>query len=483
MGGGGQGGAGGAGGGGGGDDDMGSGGQGGAGGSSGTPFDLHVTGQITYVSDGSDATAPRDFSQLAIAAIVPSGSNSFAVYDPTAASLGSVTIADVPGVRYYLRVGTQYVLRDPGDVTLDLTRLGRSDAVARASEAATSVFTLDGMSPWQLNLDRLQLFSAGGAAYDWAVDQKIGGPVNEGQTKLDGAVETLPLLIDGAKGDVVWISQLVDKTLGDGTPYHVVTKSWNGSFTQAAAAQTDVSGAFSDVAQSQSLTATWARSQFRTRAGAARAQSCVDTFDVAAQPGLAAHGVFSDEPDLLIIDAKDGSDDISLAGVAYGNPFPASWGLVATVDTVCTVEVPSAPGALKPLLSARASVSDTLAKIVAGGAAPRVAGVVSPTIAGKDAMTAQGGVGTTPTFAWQAPAGNAPTATTVNLYRIVDDNGKATVSLIAKLSTGKTGATALRVPPSILTLGSRYAATISSIRDEDKVASSYVTTVLGTFWP
>jgi len=48
---------------------------------------------------------------------------------------------------------------------------------------------------------------------------------------------------------------------------------------------------------------------------------------------------------------------------------------------------------------------------------------------------------------------------------------------------GKTGATALRVPPSILAAGKRYTATIVAFREEDKIAISSVTTVLGTFTP
>jgi hypothetical protein len=451
----------------------------------GAPITVHVTVRDTFVSDGTDLTRPTDLADTPLAVLVPASGGGFAVFDPTATAPGSVTFEGVPAQRFYLKFGTDYLLEDPGDITLDRTVLGRADAVANAADQAASVFTLDGMSPWQLGLDRLQLFSVNANAFDGYLEQQIGGPVNAAQTLLDGATETLPHLVDAAKGDSVYITQLVGKTLGDGTPYIVATKSYKASFTQDAMAASNISGSFTAVPQTESLTVSWARSQIHARLLAANAgvQSCNDYFDVAAQPGLAAHGFFSNQPDVLLLSPAPGSSDLALDAVPFGNPYPAGWGLTASVYTYCQVDAASAPGALKPRIAASYFLMDALAKVTAGGTAPRVAAATAPTIAGKDATAYQAGVGATPTFAWQAPSGNAPTGYELELYRIVEVNNKATTRFVARLATEKTGATALRVPSSLLNFGTRYVATLTTIRREDQSASSRISAVLGTFTP
>ena len=194
---------------------------------------IHATGNITYVSDGQDVAKPRDFSHTTVAALVAPAGGAFTVYPATAANAGAVSIDAVPAGRYYLRLGDNYVLRDPGDFTANQTLLGRFDRVERTAEEATSVFTITSLNTWQASTDQLQLFSAGAGEYKAAAHDGFQGPL-QGSTKIDGLTLVLPSLVDSAKGDVVWLTQLVGKQLVDGTPYVTASKSWNGSWVQSA---------------------------------------------------------------------------------------------------------------------------------------------------------------------------------------------------------------------------------------------------------
>jgi hypothetical protein len=463
----------------------GSGGDGGGGGADmGVLQTVHITGSTTFVGDTAEVSRPRDFSATTYSALMESGSSAFTIYPTTASAAGSVTIGDIPFGRYYLRAGTTYVLSDPGPIVLDRTVLGRPDAVASSSAQAIAAFHIDGLAPWQVGKDQLQLFSAGGAAFEPGLENQIGAPVNEGQTVLAGAQATLPWLIETAKGDVVRITQLVAKTLADGTSYHVASKIWSGSFDQGSVTM-PVDGTFATVPQDQSLTLAWSRSQFRARAVAANAgaHDCIDAVDLAAQPALQAHGNFSDEPDVLIVEATPGVTDLNLSGLAYGNPFPPSWGLVALVSTTCAVDVAGPAGAAPLVLHGSSSVFDTLSRLTASGAAPRIAPVVAPTIAGHDALAYQANVGLTPTIAWKKPTTGEPTVYWIDLYRIDETGSSATAVKIASISSGKTGATSLRVPPDLLALNKRYAAKITAQAVVDASASGSAVTVIGSFSP
>ena len=449
------------------------------------PSTIALSGATTYVSDGSDVTAPRDFSGDGVAAFVVAEDGSFNVYPATAASPGTVTIRNVPAGRYYLKVGASYVLEEARTVKLDRTVLGRADRATNRDAAAISTFDVDTIAMWQ-DGDALELFSAGGGTWMGDVDNNVGGPL-AGATSLPALQVTLPSLVIAS--DTVYLTQLVHATLADGSGVAAAAKSWHGSYGQSATTSTPVSVAFADVAQSQSLSLSWKRSQFRAALAAANTLgSCSDSLIVSAQPELAVHGSFSDTPDVVMITPTDGTSDITLANVAYGNPYPTSWGLVAAATTSCSVSVAGPGGTLPLSLHASAYAQDSLVNVVADGAALPVPALGSITIGGKDARAYQSGVGPTPTFAWTMaamPPGQYAPSVSLELFSIDESSGTAVATSIARLSTGTTDATSLRVPPQLLQAGNRYAAklTLDFSAAGNAVADAALTTVLASFSP
>lgn len=435
------------------------------------PSTIAVTGSTIYVSDGSDRSKPRDFSSAGVTAFVVGKDGSFTVHPATSASLGSVTISDVPAGRYWLKVGTAYTLEDARAVTLDRVVLGRSDLTTNGNAAAISSFDVDTIASWQDD-DALELFSAGGGTWLGAVNNNIGGPL-AGATSLPALQVTLPSLVSG--DDAVWLTQLVYSTLGDGTGVVAAAKSWSGSYTQSATMSTTVNVTFADVAQSQALDLGWKRSQFRAALAAANTLgSCTDTLTVSAEPEMSTHGVYSDTPDVIMVTPTNGTSDVTLANVAYGDPYPASWGRFAIAITSCAVSVAGPGGTLPLTLHATAFAQDSLAAATANGLALKVPALGNITIGGKAATAYQSGVGPTPTFAWTPAAGTTPNVT-IELFRIDESSGTAVATSIATLSTGTTGATSLRVPPQLLQAGNRYAAKLSV----DANAAPYLVTDAG----
>ncbi|HXU69256.1 MAG TPA: hypothetical protein VN947_07990 [Polyangia bacterium] len=445
------------------------------------PSTIALSGTVTYVSDGNDVTEPRDFSGDGVTAFVVAKDGSFNVHPATSASPGAVTIDDVPGGRYYLKVGSAYSLEDARALTLDRTVLGRANLATNGNAAAISSFDVDTIASWQDN-DALELFSAGGGTWIGDANNNVGGPL-AGTMSLPALQVTLPSLMTAA--DQVYLTQLVYSTLAGGTGVAAAGKSWNGTYTQAATMTTTVGVTFADVAQSQSLGLTWKRSQFRAALAAANTLgSCSDTLTVSAEPELAIHGAYSDTPDIAIITPTDGTSDVTLSNVAYGNPYPTSWGLLAVASTSCSVSVAGPGGTLPLTLHASAVAQDSLGNATANGLALKVPSIGSVTIDGKDATAYQSGVGPTPTFAWVPAAGTAPSVT-IQLYGIDESSGTAVATPIATLWTGSTGATSLRVPPQLLQAGSRYAAKLTVDFDSgpNLVTDASLTRVLASFSP
>ena len=444
------------------------------------PSTIAMSGSTTYVSDGNDVTRPRDFSSDGVTAFVVAKDGSFNVYPATSASPGSVTIGDVPAGRYYLKLGSFYTLEDARTLTLDRIVLGRAD-LATNSDTAISSFDVDTIAMWQ-DSDALELFSAGGGTWIGDANNNIGGPL-AGATSLPGMQVTLPSLVTAS--DTVYLTQLVYSTLAGGTGVAAAAKSWTGSYAQSATMATTVDVTFADVAQSQSLGLSWKRSQFRAALAAVNTISgCSDTLTVSAEPELATHGLYSDTPDVVIITPTDSTSDVTLAGVAYGNPYPTSWGLVAGASTSCSVSVAGPGGTLPLSLHANAFAQDSLANATASGIALKVPSISSITIGGKDATAYQSGVGPTPTFAW-TPAAGTTANVTIQLFSIDESSGTAVATSIATLWTGTTNATSLRVPPQLLQAGNRYAAklTVDFNSGANLVTDASLTMVLASFSP
>jgi hypothetical protein len=100
-------------------------------------------------------------------------------------------------------------------------------------------------------------------------------------------------------------------------------------FTQHDGQSTSLSGAFTEVPQSQSISINWKRSMFealRTLVNP-NATSYGQALYLSAVPGGLSRGNYSNTADLVIVQPALGTTDLDLGTITFGNPFPASWGL------------------------------------------------------------------------------------------------------------------------------------------------------------
>jgi hypothetical protein len=444
-----------------------------------------VYGSSFFVSDGNEVDKPRDFTQVPIEVQTPIG-GTLVAYHPSSVAGGKVTFTGLPNTTlaqpFYLRIGSVYTLETSSSLMADQSVLGRLDRIA-ATSAAVSNFNITGLSTWQMS-DHLEVFSAGASAFQDSAQNNAGGPLpGSPEIKL---LAYLPFLVDGSKGDIVWIAQLRASTLGDGTQINALTKVWSTSaFVQSPTAQTSVTDIFSGPPANRMFTVTWMRSQFRSAVLKANANAvdCVDKIYLAAQPGFFNHGSFSDEPDVLIATAQDGTSDISLTGVGYLNPYPTSWGETATVETTCAVAIAGPAGATSVLLHNNVLQFATLAQLNVGTTTTPLAPLAQPTLAGLDAYAYHAGVGLTPTIAWQPPPADTVDRVYVDITSIDEIPGHAAL-IVATLSTGGSiTSTSLRVPSGVLQPGKRYASKLTAIKFGSDGRYDSVTTALASFTP
>ena len=159
--------------------------------------------------------------------------------------------------------------------------------------------------------------------------------------------------------------------------------------------------------------------------------------------------------------ATSAATDLDLGDLAYGNPYPAAWSLLAETYFIWGVSY-LAPGATVPATLQRSSYTATNT-LPTGAAplAPLVGPVQNPKINGKDLFQNQLAVGTTPTLAWDLPSLGSPTGYVV---RILELRNNAGTSQLLTRATFRTAARSLVVPPGVMVAGNTYVVSISSVR-------------------
>src|SRR5262249_34308054 len=136
----------------------------------------------------------------------------------------------------------------------------------------------------------------------------------------------------------------------------------------------------------------------------------------------------------------------------YGNPFPASYGVIGAVQASYHVLL-NVTGPTK-YVSGWVEVSAPVDALLHGG--PLVPTMSQPqgiTIAGHAATTDLTGVGTSPVIAWSARAVGTPPRSLVTIYAF-EVTGRHLAASIA------TAGTSVTVPPGLLQAGMTYAARV-----------------------
>jgi hypothetical protein len=414
-----------------------------------------------FITETGRQSRPQDLSQTLIAAIVTEADGYQNWHWGTGTAAGTFTIADVPNGPYVLQFGSgSFFEADTRSWDFGNLYVGRPDAVAVAPSAATSLgLELTGLAPWTAG-DELALFSLGSAA--WGSLSAAATAPQEGVTTLSGFAVNYaklqhPTLIDGGKGDHLFVTQSEQKRDGN-VSYSAATRVLSsGAVTMKPGESTTLAGAMVAVAQDQTLGFTWDGAAFEALRSAVHPSAHADyRFRILAEPAGPAEQSRSSPPELLRVSSLTSA---SAAGtLSYGSPYPAAWGRIGALDISYTAEV-SLPGEATPRTIPLATGAQLFAPVdqLGGGLAPTLGPVRDIKIAGQSAADGLTGVGATPTITWQPPATGTPVGYVVLIGRFAPLPINANLGPIGWIGGIFTTGTSFTIPAGVLsTLISPY---------------------------
>lgn len=408
----------------------------------------------TRIHDDGETSVPINLSNRTIEVLVPQGEG----YTSTTGSgtvAGAFTIAGVTGPPRIVGVGRVYLVTSATNLDFGDELLGRADAVAPAMRATTG-FSVD--------LDNLDTPAATDLieVYSSNIPFYIQHELGVGATTLVRTYRP-DFLIESAKGDRVWITQLATRKSANGPLYRGLTRAYSPTPFSTTNGQINAlpAGSMVAAAPTTTLDLDWRRSEFHALRGSVNPSGEVTrhALVVLAMPGR-PKVTDADSPDLFHSFTAADADDLDYGQVSFGNPFPSSWELFADERTTVRVRL-MAPGANTPAdVFGAIFFTDTASAVSGVPIRPPISPPRDPKVAGKDAFTAQTSVGLLPLLSWSAPATGTPSIYIVSIVELTNDNGATTTTNLVNLYTPDTQ---VRVPPSRLVAGHTYFARIRAV--------------------
>ena len=433
-----------------------------------------VTDVVTFVGETADTAQPEDLLAFHVDAVQPDG----AVWLGKGTEDGGVSaIPGVPAGSYYLRYQNpysgyaEYVDTDQRAIDMSHYWPGRPDLTV--ADAGTKVaFSLQNLDAWDAG-DTLEMFSFGANLGYYGLDQCTSGTLAPNATSFTGTLDWSGIGtrcggalndVSAADGDSLIVSQLSAVVSSNGTRYQALRKSLRQSINTKIGT-TAFAGAMTPPA-TQTLAVKYMRSQFKQYQADVHPSADAgdsDVFYYEVLPGLATRGLYlNGTPDLAVLVPDAGTADLDFGTLTFGNPFGAA-DQYAEIDSdfAMTYSIPGASGVW--IQHPAIGVRDLAANMSFAGLVPRISpprtvaiqgGAGCPT--GCTVTADRAGVSTTPTFSWTAPAAGTPDAYLVFIGHLHPDNaGRITASAVARLWT-RPPATALQVPPGVLSAGQYY---------------------------
>jgi hypothetical protein len=418
--------------------------------SGGDPGD--VTGTVVnryLLADGSTVMQALDLSACAVQAFVQSGAD-WTTLAGVGKADGSFRIPGVPEGPYVLSVPCRaaYLYTSARVTDLGSDVLGRPDAV-HADMSPSIAGHIQGLGAWAAS-DSVQWvgFNAGGAANGF---ETMNMP-NVGDTSLQGqAAPWIGGLLDGSKGDVLYVTQLEDAPPTSGCSAcsivtHVATFP---DVEQKDGVVTTVTGAFGPVPPTESITLDFRASQF------AAFRQAVNPMAIDGGSSLSIGTVQGESTDASTFGAtllaySGSGTDTQIGPIPYANPFPMTWGEDVWVAESASVSF-TIPGVGSPVrVFGGAYLIEPRATAAAGPIQPLVSPVQQPEIDGESAFGASSGTSTTPTLTWKAPAIGTPSGYQVIVWQAMGTYSNTVTAILVTTDTS------VALPPGMLEHGSAY---------------------------
>jgi hypothetical protein len=412
--------------------------------------DIVGTAVIHHVTESGTVDTAIDLVQHPVVAYFEDSPGHFLSYAATA-SPGGFTISGLPAGPFVLEIGrsvivggTAYIETSQRTIDASWSEVGRIDGV-EASGTTELGGILSGLESWQTgdqliatcgNLPRINVQSAMPAP-DVGSTMYTSGELG---ALMLSATTTMPL-IDGSKGDQVWVAQARVANYNAGEYGRIVKAVSSTSLEEQDVVGTALVATLADVPQT-SATFTWQASQF----GAVATGLAVDEKYVSQSWGASAALVPNEYAvGLFAYTTMDASAADATPTVAYGDPYPASWTRLAYASGFAKST------ALQP---ATWMVAEPLASLDGSTLAPVVGPATALEVGGMAATNPLIGVGTSPIVSWTAPATGTPTS-----YEVVvaNDDGKTATIMTKSIS--------VTIPPGMVASGHQFEVTVRAHAD------------------
>jgi hypothetical protein len=408
----------------------------------------------SYVWGASKATAPP-VEGTSVAALVPQPSGGYTTIEGSFYEDGTFEIPGVPEGSYLLKIQSDgaapyFYWTKERVIELGYYYANRPDTRPVTISPTPMVLEVGGMSPWQ-ETDEIEIFSPGAGSFGFPFFELTPGVTSLGGASFD-AFEMYPAnLIDGSKGDLLYVTQLVTRDAG-GAPYTSLAKVFTPPpFSMEDGQPTTLSGSFSDVPQ-KTLSIDWKRAAFVALAKDVHPWAGLfdSNFSVIAEYGGTSHITPTIPPSLLSF-YGDSETMTDFAGeLSYGNPFPSAWGLAATASATFSMHV-TLPGADAPkLITGEVYCSTLLGDKASLTLSPSLGPVKDILVNGKPTADWLTGAGVTPVVSWSPPATGTAASYRVMIRRL---EPMGTSRFVASLYTGETS---IELPGGLLTTGYYY---------------------------
>lgn len=406
-----------------------------------------------------------------LSVLVPTG-DTFETRPFVAKDADTFKFEDVPQGPYYLKRGTDsYLITEQRQLNLDEYLLGR-EGVITVPAAIPVTLSLDGLAP----MDAYQEFDViapnAGAAGVIHLDTapQPGATSLSGQTAAYHSAFGRQEIIDGSKGDQLYLLQKLRRSAGDFNYFAVARALTLTTVTFRSDGQaTPLEGTLSDIAPQQ-LSVNWRRSSFEAWRAAVHplAVSLPETsvrhsLIVAPAVGGLSEGIVGYAGELLSGNIPASNQDVSLT-LEYGNPYPSTWGVVANV--VHRYQVPirlSAQGpagtvgvSLKEQLEVRAFASQAIE--------PRLSPPTQLQVDGANAQEDHALGSLTPVFTWEPPALGTADVYELRIFRLYTTADAPDVLRTETVASFLTAQRQVRVPPGVLEAKQAYVVRVGAMR-------------------
>jgi hypothetical protein len=420
---------------------------------------------------------PSDFAQNPVELFIEDG-DTLVPITGMAGGPGEYVFPNVPRVTYYLKTGTTYVVTDSRNVDLSTNLLGRADAVALGTDSTASV-ALNGLEAWyqpaatrREDPDSELALIAEQVGYSARYDPRVENgatSVNEEDAFLLGETGNTPRF-EAEKGDRAWVVQLNPRqfgTLSDGGTqrYRTAVRATQlPAFSHDGGQPLRIEGTLQPLTLNE-LPLDWRISSFAEHAAEVNPAATARSSSFALNPTAYQQAEWVGySGELLRLERPLDDTSNAMGTLVYGNPYPSSWGMLATASTSFSMLVPI-PGEEPFRVSASSYLSGRPSAIAASPVVPRIRPPRNFTLDGTEAYTARTLTPGAHVIAWQPPSSGVPDAYLVRLQRINRIEGSSFRFLVTAGGIYLDGsATSARLPAGLLQPGQHYFLIVRAIQ-------------------